>query len=428
MDDVSAILRGREGDAAAACSQLRRIVEVTDGAEVPILEDALVNALMTVPFYAPLRERIVNGEDLNLTDFPLLSRDDLRGNLGQLLSRDAWTKELLFEPKLTSISSSGSTGQAVTVLKDARDWLWDQVGRERLYRELDLPKRLTTLTIARPPNLYDDLVIGTIFPRPGVSVGLNPWVSSNSGVRAAYQAVLEGVHPELIFASPSSLFDLISATAELGQRPLAPIAVITSWEDLSRQARDVLAAEFGCPVVNLYGSAETSIIGWSCGKGRVHVNSGLVDVETLQNDEAYDIVCTSKIAYAQPVIRYSIGDVTDAPLGPCPCGQESLAFTGLLGRTSHFAVGKSGKKYRSFMFLETAEQLGLSDYQFVQDEPGQLRLVLRSSRAAERTMAQQAQELLAKLAHGDDFAVTCDLSGDFVIAASGKRQCLARTC
>jgi phenylacetate-coenzyme A ligase PaaK-like adenylate-forming protein len=118
----------------------------------------------------------------------------------------------------------------------------------------------------------------------------------------------------------------------------------------------VLEQDWGARVVEIYGSNETMGLGLSCVRGRLHLCTGLVEVEILDPrtyqpvapGEPGILTVTSLVHEVMPLVRYVTGDLVRVHAVPCECGQPGPAaevlgrFDDVIelagGRTTHYEI------------------------------------------------------------------------------------------
>lgn len=169
----------------------------------------------------------------------------------------------------------------------------------------------------------------------------------------------------------------------IDSRGLGLQAVIVTSELLHPSERTLLETTWGCPVVNEYGCSEAGIIAHECEHGSMHLMAENAIVEFLrdgqpaQEGEPAEIVVTSLVNQALPLIRYRIGDVGAWSAKPCPCGRHLPRMEMVAGRLNHMVVGPNGTMSSGFLFYYLAKELLAQNGQlrrFVihQYEPGAL--------------------------------------------------------
>lgn len=154
--------------------------------------------------------------------------------------------------------------------------------------------------------------------------------------------------PAALYAYSSAAYLLAGAAEAAGERFPRLKVVVLSAEPTPPQLVAAVERGFGVPAVSEYGSVETGPIAFE-GRDRVlRVRDDFFLVETpARADGRHDILVTPLCNPSFPLLRYALGDVTDAPLDVPPRGLSALrSVTGRAndslrtrtGRTLHWAA------------------------------------------------------------------------------------------
>jgi phenylacetate-coenzyme A ligase PaaK-like adenylate-forming protein len=192
-------------------------------------------------------------------------------------------------------------------------------------------------------------------------------------------------HPaRFAFGYPSAVTQFADAIADQGLdgRALQWRAVITTAEVLKPHQREQLAGSFECVVVDSYGCAEVGVTGFECPYGTMHVPVESVVVETIPRDDGlFEVVMTDLFNVSQPIVRYRIGDLVEAPLtwGRCACGRALPSLGRIHGRAGDTIRLPDGRQVNPllpyYIFRPHAKSGRIREYQFAEFPDG--RIVLR---------------------------------------------------
>ncbi|HOW97057.1 MAG TPA: hypothetical protein P5567_01180 [Kiritimatiellia bacterium] len=182
-----------------------------------------------------------------------------------------------------------------------------------------------------------------------------PWFLRRRRIHATAAeacAILGHFRPQVIGAYTSQLLLLAVELQRRGIPPPRPRVLRTGGETLSPAARQRLEQFFGAPARDFYAAVEFGLIGSSCpARGGYHLASGDLLVEIVRDGrpaapgEEGEVLVTSLVAHAMPLIRYEIGDVGAlAPLESCPCGNPFPRLAGLSGRSEDMIVLPGGRR------------------------------------------------------------------------------------
>ncbi|MGD9987526.1 phenylacetate--CoA ligase family protein [Pseudonocardia sp.] len=250
---------------------------------------------------------------------------------------------------LQVFSSGGSTGvrgvyvwgwdQFVTLACLA--WRWQVRADRRAGRSG--PSMLAVLEAGGPPHASTPLF--DVATDPLMSTVVIPAAAPFDEVRAAVAA-----------ARPTHLVGYASVVGRLarevvaGRLDIAPERVSTNSEPLTDDDRAAIAAAWGAPVHNLWGSTEIGVQAVGCGEGEgLHVCADEVILERVDaagrpvapDEPAERTLATGLAGHTFPFLRYDLGDEVTLLPGPCPCGSAMPRVAAIDGRRDddfHYAA------------------------------------------------------------------------------------------
>jgi phenylacetate-CoA ligase len=240
-----------------------------------------------------------------------------------------------------------------------------------------------------------------------------------------YARTLEDYGPALICGYPSSIYIMAIHLIETGNNNIQPKAVFTWGETLLAYQREIIEKAFSCQVYSSYGNGERTGHLLQCEKGNFHVVPETCVIEVLDSlgnptapGEMGELVCTSLIERAMPLIRYRIGDTAIAAEGFCSCGRKTPIVSAIGGRTDNYILGRDGRRFGPLAHMVTSA-MKIKEAQFVQDEPGTvcIRVVTRADYGPEE------QACLLEAAHlkfGDQVELTIQVVDAIQRTAWGK--------
>jgi phenylacetate-CoA ligase len=191
-------------------------------------------------------------------------------------------------------------------------------------------------------------------------------------------AFLEGIHrhrPTLIQAFPENLFEIARMALRESIRPDSPRSIVTGAGNLYPSMRPTIEQVFGAPIFDRYGSREVSGVAAECELHTgLHVCLPIQHVEILRSDgsqatagELGEVVVTSLVNYAMPLIRYRLGDLAAWAGEECTCGRTGPLLSEVAGRTRDLFVRKDGS-YVRILEMVFHEQPWIRKFQVVQEE------------------------------------------------------------
>jgi phenylacetate-CoA ligase len=333
-------------------------------------------------------------------------------------------------------TSGGSTGESVRFVQDKHyhDWImavkslfdgWTgyEYGRSRVYLW----------------GSMRDMLVGQETAR----VRFGRWLRNEDYLNAfrmapdrmrEYVSVINRRRPVQMTAYVDSLYDLSRFIEEEGLKVWSPKAILTSAGVLHPHMRETIERVFGCPVHNRYGSREVGDIACECREHNgLHVSLPTHYVEIVRPDgsaaepgEVGEVLVTSLVNYAMPLIRYRIGDMAALSARKCSCGRRWPMLEQIAGRLTDTFVSPSGDEihgqYFSFLFYF---QDWARKFQVIQEERDYIRALVVPRDPVEdphRVYADKLAEIAGKMrvAMGDDCRIEFEFVPDIDPSASGK--------
>jgi phenylacetate-CoA ligase len=343
----------------------------------------LKHAVATSSFYRQRFEDAgINPEDVrsiaDLSQLPLLTKLDIRGNLDGILSSD-YKKE-----DLTPAKTGGSTGVSLQVFCDAR-------GIEMRNAAALRSDEWSGWQLGEPH--------GAIWGNPPVATTFKNKVRTTFKDRYIYLDTMKidtaamdtfvdqwrGLRPGMLFGHAHSIFILAENLLERGIK-IQPTGIIATSMMLIPSERKVIEEAFGIKVTNRYGCEEVSLISCECEEHHgMHLNADHNIVEFLRDDgtpcapgEDGRLVITELINFGMPMIRYEVGDRGVPSDRICACGRGLPLMESITGRTADFLVAEEGFQVAGISIIENSltKISGLRQMQIIQEKVGHLHVNL----------------------------------------------------
>ena len=314
-----------------------------------------------MPFDRALLERL-----------PPLTRTDVQTRYADLKARPvdpAWGKVVL-------VSTSGSTGQPVTVDRTTLQGL--QYDTATMLNHL-WHKRDFSLKLAAVRDVSKTTRMKTWGHPAAKLFQTGPCVAMRTrGNDADVEAELDWVEaerPDYLITQPGRLLGLArAAIARAGPRPKIR-HVITFGESVTPTHRELARQAFGAEIKDLYSCRDTGYLALQCPHHEhYHALSDVVLLETVGSDgkpaapgEPGNLLVTILHSLAMPMIRYEVGDFAVAGEAPCDCGLQSPVLARILGRNRNLARLPDGRlRYVSFPGQKFLQIAPLRDYRLIQ--------------------------------------------------------------
>ena len=150
-------------------------------------------------------------------------------------------------------------------------------------------------------------------------------------------------------------------------------AIVTTSEVLTEPQRDLLGSTFNTRVQNEYGCGEVGPIAYECEEGSLHIMADNVFVEIVDEQgrpvgagESGALLITDLNNRAMPLIRYQVGDF-GVRGEQCRCGRGFPVLEKIWGRAYDFIEAPDGRRYHGeyFMYMfEDFRKEGIAAAQF----------------------------------------------------------------
>ncbi len=358
------------------------------------------HARTRVPYYA----RRLADWDGNPATLPILTKEDVRTHLDDLLDRDA------DRTRVGLGHTGGSTGQPLAFWYDQAKHELMRAGMMRGFMMSGWRpgQKVLYLWGARQDtgkggvfaNRLTDLLAGerTVAATAYSDALLDQWIQ-----------LIRRWRPTLLYGYASALHELARRILERKQTlPTSLIGAYSTAEMLLEDRRSLMERAFGCKVFNQYGCREVPNIAWECRHGGMHVMADLVHLEAVPTDGEDRLLVTSLTNRLMPFIRYELGDAGRLLEGACPCGSPFPRMEMGLCRHNDLIRTPGGKTVHPAVFNRLLYGLTqVRQYQWRQVAPDRMALDLlcpaplapEQVAALERALGAQVDQAMALEIH-----------------------------
>ena len=228
-------------------------------------------------------------------------------------------------------------------------------------------------------------------------------VSAGAGFGRSLR-LLSRLRPTALVSVPSIIERTLDAAGESrSPTPDSIRRVIYIGEGMDDALRRRVQESLGAEVFSYYGASETSALGIECAAhSGIHLfgSRTLFEVERERDDsERGELIVTTLVQRALPLLRYRLGDLVRLRPGTCACGLNEPRID-VLGRSEMFA-SILGSKIHYQAIYESLARVGLSGPLQIVLERGQGREMMRL-RVAERNAHIEGGLLAAVLSDHQD--------------------------
>lgn len=387
----------------------------------------LADAYENVPFYSERYQELgITPDDIqspeDVSKLPYTTKEDIRANSKRMISDRVDKSKLNVDP------TSGSTGKPLLLHNDreaiirnyAVRWAQCRPGITRKMRyanftgvELILPSQ------TKPPFWRSNIV---------ANQRLYSVFHMNDESLPYYVKNLDEFAPEWIYGYPSAIYT-VACFMERTNRRLSkpPVAVVTSSEQCLDEYREVIERVFETKLLDEYGQAELAGLAFQCECGKMHENISYSHIEFIPTGEEEDgcqvceLICTSTINPAWPLIRYQVGDTALIdPNAKCPLGKPGQVIEKMHGRTSHFLETKDGRRISNISVM-AKKCRNLKSCQAIQEVAGEMVLrIVRDENFVDGDAEHAVEQFRKKIGGEDKMAIRVEFADEPLLTKAGK--------
>ncbi len=375
------------------------------------LSKLLHHAYENVPYYRKVFDKrglkpegIQDFDDLR--KLPLLTKDDVRKNLKDLIAQNIAKKHMKY------VTTGGTSGKPLgfyienktNLIRMAFEWReWNWMG----FAFGDRCVVLRGNVVRRKEN---GKTAWWEYDKENNYLVLSTYDMTEENL-SKYVRKMEEFKPKVVRGYPSALDILarfikdnsLTVNAEGDIK-----AISTSSENLYPAQRKLIEEAFQCPVFDKYGNCEQVTILGECEKHKgYHDFVEYSYKEILDKDgrtvtkegEIGEIVSTGFTNYAVPLIRYKTEDLVEFTIHKCSCGRQLPLIRRVEGRLQELIIAKRGNLI-SMVALNMHSNVfdNVKQFQFYQDAPGQVILkIVKKSTYTDKDTRYIIQELQKKM-------------------------------
>ena len=334
----------------------------------------ITHAYENTPYYHNMfRNLKLKPDDLksieDLQKLPILTKEDIRNNLGDLTAINYSKEELI--PSATG----GSTGEPMRFFIDKKWNAWNMAAayREWSWAGYNFGDKVAYLWGA-PQDLSHQYELKTkIFNLIQRTIWLNAYYMTEKTLDE-YLRILRKFNPKIINAYASAIYLMAKYMEKKGIENIRPKAILTSCEMLFDYQRETIERAFNCEVFDYYSGRDTTLQAGECSlHSGYHLAIENAIIEFIKDDEHVapgelgKIIITDLSNYAMPFIRYEIGDLGVPSDEMCPCMRGLPLMEKIVGRVTDTITTKEGKHihggFFTSLFFDTE---GIKQFQFIQ--------------------------------------------------------------
>ena len=343
-------------------------------------------------------------ERSDLKRIPPLEKESIRRNPDQFLSKTANRRDLHVA------YTSGSTGTPLKLFQSREIIHWMYACHSVVRKWAGLPRNPRRATFggrlivpksqSKPPfwrwNSAEHQLLFSSYHLSAENLSF-------------YARRLHEFQPLEIVGYPSAIYLVARYLVENGITNIRPTAVLTNSETLFASQREIIEKAFACSVYDWYSSEEFVFFAAQCEQANAyHVfpSIGILEIAEPMSQTAGgpgEIVGTTLINNAMPLIRYRMGDVgVPVPAGSqCRCGRQTHLLRMPLGRTDDYVIAEDGSPVGRLDHVFKGLP-HVVESQIIQEERGSIRVLIHPAgsfnKEDENILATRLRERLGNLA------------------------------
>jgi phenylacetate-CoA ligase len=355
------------------------------------------------PFYSnSLKE--YNLSDLNrlsqLDTLPELNKTDLSENSSSIKTRG---KGLFVSEKTTG----GSTGQAVTLLKNSDALARERAATWRAYKWAGVSIGEPQARFWGVPLNHNRRILHNVIDFISNRKRLSAF-NINKNSLLTYLDILRKFNPSYLYGYVSFIDTFCNFIKSMHtELPKSVKTIITTSEVLTDSIRRNIENITGLKVFNEYGCGEVGSIAHECEYGNMHIMADnlIVEIDSIEkNNGCGEILVTDLFNYATPIIRYRLGDFGSISREKCKCGRTLPVLDKIYGRAYDLVVDNFGNKVHPEIIMYIFEDFknrfgGIRHFQVIQNINKQIiiKIVIKNESNKETLEKFISQEILKRL-------------------------------
>ena len=318
-------------------------------------------------------------DDLKL--LPILDKEELINNTNTIITR----RSRFFTSTKTT---GGSTGQAVTILKDSNALARERAATWRAYQWADIDIGFPQARFWGTPLYTKKRLEAKVIDLIANRIRLSAFEIDTDRLNRFHQKVMQ--YQPAYFYGYASVLETFARYVKDNNLciPKSVKCVITTSEVLTETTRHLIQSAFGIPVYNEYGCGEVGSIAHECEHGSMHTMDENLIVEIIPDstqEHVGEVVVTDLFNYTTPLIRYRLGDFASTTSKSCSCGRTLGVIKGIHGRAYDAIVTGDGVSHHPELIMYIFENIkekhgGIDQFQVIQTAFDQLTIRLVKSR------------------------------------------------
>ena len=355
----------------------------------------IVRYAYDVPVYRKkYREAGIHPDDIkgieDIKKLPFITKDDFRKNFPDGIVHPSFDIK-----KAHLVSTSGSTGQPVSIYTDTYTIIKALFGFLRELKEYDVNWRKTRMSIiadVAPHAVEETYLRGSVMPAIRKVLFLKNLQILHVGEEPEeLMKKIDEFNPEFLGGYPGILRALAVLKRQGYGKDVNPKVMSSSGAVLDDYTKKYIEDAFNAKIYDVYGSTEAGPVAFECKKGNYHIHSDMVHLEFLDEDgndvapgEPGHVVITKLYGRGTPVIRYTgMNDILIPLDKKCDCGINTEIIGRVEGRRADAIILPDGRIIPPLSITgipgEVMKKLDtnkIKQFQIIQESPTELNVLI----------------------------------------------------
>lgn len=351
------------------------------------LRALIKHAFDNIPYYHKIfKKNGIHYSDIkeieDIKKIPILTKSDIQENYEELISMAPENSEFI------SNSTSGSTGEPLQFMMDLEMISWQKAIQLRSFKWGDYyPWDTFAYFWTFFPNEENThaRIFDPVYDKYNLILRLSCFNLTDKILEDYYNQIIN-FNPKILLAIPSPLYFFARFLDKKNYKLDNLTSVITNAEMLLPYQRKLIEKVFKCPVFDVYGAREVSLMIAECPEAHskhysmeTAIMEIIKDGETVGDSEEGELIVTNLTNYAMPFIRYRVGDVAERKSELCECGRGLEVIDSLKGRIDDYLIAMDGKYIPGIFFpavFAYHKIKGIKQYQIIQKELEEIEILI----------------------------------------------------
>ncbi|MBA7716023.1 Phenylacetate-coenzyme A ligase [subsurface metagenome] len=396
--------------------------------KIKIEQDDKLNKLIkhsyeNVPYWRKLFNKLkLRPSDIKTKDdlwkLPVLSKDDIRKNLDNMLAENFPKKRFIEK------HSSGSTGEPLKYYVDKEKYSWNLASMLCCWKWAGYEFGQKWVRVQLWPH---SKLSEKVLDKLARCTYIGTYKFDDEAIEKAV-LLIKRKKPRIIRGYTSAIYLIAKFMKENEVEKFKAQAVITTSETMLPHYRSSIEEQFDCKVYDVYGGEGMTLCG-QCERGNYHIDDNSVVVEFLKDDgnnarsgELANIIVTDLNNFVMPFIRYNIQDLGKSTSGFCSCGRGLSLMGSIEGRDSDIIRTLDGKYLMVQFFVVFFEYLeGVEQFQVIQRELDEIEIkIVKNDKFTKKDMKNIGKAI--KEGGGERLKVRFNFVDNIPVERSGKRR------